>query len=228
MRRPVGVLVEPGPQSGPCPRQRLVCEFHDAVVAGHQPGGDEAFDHRVLGRARRDEPARNPAAVRLPVGRRRDQPQQQIAQQRTLLHRHPVVELLRGVGHRLPDAAGVAVARDRQRATLPAPPRLAKRVRQQRQAHPVRPRHRAPAGRPIPVRAADRPGVRVPRWPSVGRPRASRRAGTGRARPGGRTSHGPMPHRSDPRAGPRPACRGRRARPARSGTGTARPGPRTA
>ncbi len=127
------VLVEPAPQAGPGPRQRLVGELDHTVVAGDEPGSYEQLDELIALGVGSHGSAGHPESERLPVGARCYQAQQQVAQQRPLLGGNLLVERLGRLGHRTADAAGGAIAVHGERSSLAALPGRAQGMRQQRE-----------------------------------------------------------------------------------------------
>ena len=133
-----------------------------------------------------------------PSGRRRDQPQQEVAEQRPLLLRDLVVDLLGRLGDRPPDAPGALVPLDGERAALAPVPTSRGARATATAARRARPRPPAPAGPPAPAPAAGRPGGLGRRWRLADPRRSWCSAGAARARPGGRTPGEPdsSPRRS--------------------------------
>ena len=127
------VVVQPGPQAGPGPGQRLVGQLDGVVVAGHQPGSDQQLDEPLVLGVGGDGAAGDAAAHRFAVRGGGHQAQQQVAQQWPLLGGYLVVDLLGRLGDRASDPTGGLVALDGERAALAPLPRLVQRVRQQRQ-----------------------------------------------------------------------------------------------
>ena len=110
-----------------------MCQFDHALVAGHEASGDQRLDQALVLVVGGEDVAGDPAPHRIAVWGRRDQAQHQIAQQRPLHLVDLLVDPLGGLGDRAADAAGLAVALHRERATLPPDPGLTQRVGQQRQ-----------------------------------------------------------------------------------------------
>ena len=127
------VLVEPIPQSRPCPRERLVSHFDRLAVAREQPRTDEVLDELVVRRFVRQQVAREARPSRLAAVERGHQPQQEIAQFQTLAGVDVCVERLGGLRDRTADAARFAVCSDGHRAAVPVRPGLPQRMRHQRQ-----------------------------------------------------------------------------------------------
>ena len=173
---------------------------------------DQQVDQLLVRRRRPTSSRRgHPAAHRLALASGRHQPQQQVAQQRPLLGSDAGVDRLGGLGDGAADPAGRRVARRRSACC----PRVASRS-------PAA-RARAAAGRPgspstSRTSRSTRPG-------SISRPacragasmavpqalaRSSRRAGTGRARPGARTPGTPTPRPAGRRAWRRTSTPGSR------------------
>ena len=129
---PFDVVVQPAAQPGPGAGECLVGQLHHALVAGHQPRGDELFDDLFALRVGGHEPAGDPGAHRLALGRGRHQAQQEVTEDGALLGRGALVELFGGLGDGAADAARGPVAGDREGAALAALPGLAQGVREQR------------------------------------------------------------------------------------------------
>jgi hypothetical protein len=62
-----------------------VGKLDNTGVAGHQPRGHQQVDHRVVIRTSHHEPAWNAAANRLTLLARGDQPEEEVAQDLSLL-----------------------------------------------------------------------------------------------------------------------------------------------
>ena len=108
-------------------------ELDGVVVAGDQPGSHEQLDELFVFGVGGDGAAWDAAANRFAVRCRRDQPQQQVAEQWPLFLGDLVVDRFGRLGDRSPDPAGVLVAVDGEGAALAPLPGLVQRVRQQRQ-----------------------------------------------------------------------------------------------
>ncbi len=131
------VLLDPVAQPRPGVQQCLVGDLHGVRVQGHQPGAHQRLQGllglgRVPGLLRQPAPGAPPAGG-LGVLAHPDQPQQQqpggVAGRRVQVRPGP----LGGGGHRALDAAGRAVAGQRQPARLAALPGGEQGVGQQRQ-----------------------------------------------------------------------------------------------
>ncbi len=83
------VVVEPAPEPGPGPGEGFVGDLEGAVVAGDQPGGDQHLDELLVLGVGADQAPRHPGADRFALGSRRDQAEDEVAQQVSLLHRDP-------------------------------------------------------------------------------------------------------------------------------------------
>ncbi len=79
------VVVEPAPQAGPGAGQGLVRDLEDPLVAGHESRVDQHLDQPLVVGVRGDEAARDLGTDRLAIDAGRDQPQDQVAQQVSLL-----------------------------------------------------------------------------------------------------------------------------------------------
>jgi hypothetical protein len=128
-----GVFVEPGPQPGPRPRQRLVGELDGVFFGGHQPGPHQQADDPVARGVAAEGVAGDPGPDGFAVGGGCDQAQQHRAQGAALVGWEALVEAVGGAGDRAADAAGGAVALDGEDPAVAALPSLGQRVRQQRQ-----------------------------------------------------------------------------------------------
>ncbi len=206
------VVVEPGAQSRPRPRQRLVGE-----PDGARRRWSPVARRRVARSAARDQ-RRSPGCVGAPAAgsprrrRRGDEAQQHVAQQRPPLWQETLVDRLGGLGDRAADATAGPIAVDRQRSPLTPLPGLAQRMRHQRQGarfafhltHEEIDQSWFEQQAGLTRRTLDR-------RPQV-RPRPSPRAGTGRARSSWRTPGRTRRRRDGRRARPRQAANARTCR----------------
>ena len=201
---PLDVVVEPAAQSRPDPHQRLVGDLDGLAIARHEALRHEHLDQPLVVRVDRQAAPRNAAAHRRAVAAVADEPQQQVLQQRPLFGRQPLVDRLGRLCDRTADAASRAVAGDGEGAPFAPLPRLAQRMRQQRQRARLALHLAHEEVDEARLRAAHRPGAPARRSPPAGRPRPSGRASTGCARRAGRRAGTPTPHRAGRRARQRP------------------------
>ncbi len=127
------IVVEPGPEPGPRPYQRLVGDLHDAVVAGEESGTDEALDELVVLGVGGEEAPRHLRPDGLPPFRRGHEPEHQVAQTPLLVDANIAVHRFGRPRHGAADAPGDPVGLDGERAPLPPGPGLPQRVRHQRE-----------------------------------------------------------------------------------------------
>ncbi len=108
-------------------------ELHRVLVAANEPGAHQLFDQLLALRIRRDLSPRHPVADRLAFPVRGDQPQEQVAQGRSLSGRNPLVQLLCGARDGPAHSPGLAIPLDGQGVSLPSLPGLTQHVRQKGQ-----------------------------------------------------------------------------------------------
>ena len=192
-RMPVAVLVEPAPQGRPLADQHLVGDLGRALAERHQPRVGEPLQQRLDDRRARPPPGTSSSIAHAParVGdalAELGEPQEHAAHQLALVGRQRREHAVGRPGDRRRDAAALAVALDRERASVAPLPRGAQRVREQRQRARARRRRRAGPARRARARAAGRPGAPAPRPRARARRRSSPRAGPGWRRPRGRAA----------------------------------------
>ena len=193
------------------------------VTSRARRGARSAARARVGGEQAPQVPGGGPARLR--AGR--DQPQQQVAQDAPLLGRRLVVDLLGRLRDRPADAAGLAVAGDGERPALAPLPGL-RSACDNRGSAPGSPSTSRTRRSTRPGSRSRPPGGPDPRLLLAARRRPSRPAGTGCARPAGRTPGVRKRRPGGRRAARPPAGRARRARRGQRRTGLVRRCRRTA